>query len=97
MSKLMTAAYQQEWQPSYHRPVLPVCALQRGQEGAVVSVGISDPTLTNTLKRLGVVPGSVLSVIRNDPPYVIFRANEREIVIDDKVSSCIFAVLNEKV
>lgn len=75
--------------------VLPVCALQRGQQGAVVSVGVKDPKLTRQLTQLGIAPGSVLNVIRNDPPYLIFRVNEREIVINDAVSEKILAIVQE--
>jgi Fe2+ transport system protein FeoA len=59
----------------------------------VVSVGVKDPKLTRQLTQLGIAPGSLLNVIRNDPPYVIFRVNEREVVIDDAVSGKMLAVV----
>jgi Fe2+ transport system protein FeoA len=61
----------------------------------VVAIGVKDPKLARQLFQLGVAPGSVLNVIRNDPPYIIFRVNEREVVVDDAVSEKIMAVVHE--
>ena len=61
----------------------------------MVSIGVNDQKLMNQLVRLGMLPGSELSIIRNDPPYVIFRVNEREIVVDDAVSEKIMAAVHD--